>query len=276
MTVEAALAFPVFFFAVAYLIQMFFIVRAEVNIAEAAITSARDIAAYSYTAERLADGENAVAEKILELFDEKIVRDAAISGLFYARCDKEVLKQAHAGQGIGGMWVDTEEVGGKIRTEIKFRVQPPNFFEKEQPRSYTMKIVYRHWTGEGKTNIGGGRGDKGDSEEESETRIVYMTEHGSVYHEKKSCSHIKVKTEAVTLEAVGGLRNSSGGIYYACDYCSPGGDEATTVYVTEYGTRYHAVSSCSAISRNVKEVYLDEVEDRYRACSKCGTQEETN
>lgn len=274
---EAALAFPVFFFAVVYLIQMFFIVRAEVNIAEAAVTSARDVAVFSYAGERLADGENAVAEKLLALFDQKIVRDAAVTSLFYARCDKEVLEQAHAGQGIGGMWVDTEEAGGKVRAEIKFRVNPHSFFGQESPRYYTIKIVYRDWTGHGKISVGGNgtRGDGGgDSEEESDMTVVYMTEHGSVYHEKKTCSHIKVKAKAVALEEIGEIRNNSGGIYYACEFCSPGKEGKATVYITEYGTRYHAVSSCSAISRKVKEIFLEEVKGRYGACSKCGTETE--
>ncbi|MBQ8799653.1 MAG: pilus assembly protein [Lachnospiraceae bacterium] len=277
LTVEAALAFPVFFFAVVYLIQMFFVLRAEVNVAEAAITSARDVAAYSYAAERLADGEHALAEKLLALFDKKIVRDTAMTGLFYGRCDKEVLKQAHVGQGIGGIWVDTEEAGGKVRAEIKFRVKPPNFFEEEAARYYTMKIVYRDWVGHGKISTGssGLRDDQGGgSAEEKERTVVYMTEHGSVYHEKKTCSHIKVKTEAVAVETIEGLRNNSGGIYYACEFCSPKEEGKATVYITEYGTRYHAVSSCSAISRKVKELFLEDVKGQYRACSKCGTETE--
>ncbi len=270
MTVEAALAFPVFFFAVMYLIQMFFVVRAEVTVAEAALTAARDVAAYSYAAERLAEGDGAVAETLFSLFDQKIVRDAAMTSVFYARCDKEVLEQAHMGQGVGGIWVDTKEDGEKIRAVIHYRVKPPNVLTEEKARYYTMRIVYRNWTGEGSIGAGEGNGP----EEDAGKKVVYMTEHGSVYHERKTCSHIKIETVAVSGSTVEKLRNNSGAKYYACEFCSPVLPRITTVYVTEYGTRYHGVSSCSAIKRNVKEYRLEEVKDRYRACSRCGSKEE--
>lgn len=267
---EASLAFPVFFFAVVYLIQMFFVVRAELTIAEAAVTSARDAAAYAYVAERLADGEGAVAEKVLSLFERKLVRDAAMTSLFYARCDTEVLKQAHVGQGLGGMWVDTEEEGGKVRAEIVYRVKPPNALTEEKARYYKMRIVYRNWTGEGRIK----KGEENGGADESGNKVVYMTEHGTVYHERITCSHIKIKTSAVAGSMLEALRNDSGAKYYACEFCSPETTGKDIVYITEYGTRYHKVSSCSAIYRNIKEYRLEEVKDRYPACSRCGTKEE--
>lgn len=265
MTVEAAFAFPVFFFAVMYLIQMFLVVRAEVIVAEAAITSAGKAAVYSYAAERLAEGEGAEAETLLSLFEPQIVRDAAMTSVFYAHCDKEALEQAHVGQGLGGIWVDTEDDGEKTRAVIRYRVKLPNVLNAEKARYYTMRIVYRNWTGEGSIGAGAGHGTAEDTGE----KTVYMTEHGNVYHEKRTCSHIKIDTVAVSGNAVEKLRNDSGAKYYACEFCSPVLSGATTVYITEYGIRYHGVSSCSAIKRNVKEYRWEEVKDRYRACNRC-------
>lgn len=267
LTVEASVAFPVFFFAVLYLIQLFGILRAEVVIAEAGISSARDAAAYSYVAERLADGENAVAETVLNLFHQDIIRDAAMTGVFYSRCDKEVLEQASVAQGFSGIWANTETLGDKIKTEVYYRVQPTNVLAQEKGKYYVMRLVYRNWTGEGGDLTGG----EADAEEQG---IVYMTEHGRVYHIRRDCSYIKIDVTAVLSEAIGGKRNASGAKYYACEFCSPVLRNGTQVFITEYGTRFHALSSCSAIKRTVKECVLEEVRESYPACSRCGKMEE--
>ena len=265
LTVEASVAFPVFFFAVLYLLQMFTVLRAEVSVAQAGITSAREAAAFSYVAERLAEGENAVAETVLEVFDQKIIRDATLTGVFYTRCDEELLKQAKVAQGLGGIWVNSEETDEKVRTEFFYRVNPANVLTEQKSKYYVMRIVYRNWTGEG------GEKKKGEtSKEEKET--VYMTEHGKVYHVKRDCSYIKIDVMGVWAEQVDRERNESGAKYYACEFCSPVLTKGTQVFITEYGTRYHARSTCSAIRRNVKEYSLTEVKEKYPACSKCRTE----
>lgn len=266
LTAEASVAFPIFFFAVVYLIQMFFVLRAELVIAEAGITSVRETAAYSYVAERLADGENAVAETLLEIFDQKIIQDAAMTTVFYVRCDKEVLEQAHVAQGLGGIWVNTAEAGEKTKAEIYYRVKPVDVLTNGKGKYYVMRLVYRDWTGEGGTKAANGTG-------ENEGSVVYMTEHGSVYHLRRDCSYIKIDVEAVFSSQVGSKRNSSGAKYYACEFCDPVLRAGGQVYITEYGTRYHAFSTCSAIKRNVKECNFEEVKGTYPACSRCGKSE---
>lgn len=263
LTVEASVAFPVFFFAVLYLLQMFTVLRAEVSVAQAGITSAREAAAFSYVAERLTDGENAAVETILEIFDQKIVRDATLTGVFYGRCEEELLKQAKVAQGLGGIWVNSETEGEKNHAEVFYRVNPINVLEEQSSKYYVLRLVYRKWTGE--------EGDKtGDNPSSGKTDTVYMTEHGSVYHVKRDCSYIKIDVIGVWAERIDQERNSSGAKYYACEFCSPIVMKGAQVFVTEYGTRYHARSTCSAIKRNIKACSLTEVKDVYRACGKCG------
>ena len=266
LTAEASLAFPVFFFAVVYLIQMFHVLRAETVIAEAGFTSAREAAAYGYAAERLADGENATADKLLEVFNHKLIRDATMTGLFYLRCDEEVLQQAGVAQGLSGVRIDSEEEDEKIRAEIWYKVTPANVLRRDTSRYYTMRIVYRNWTGEGETT--------GKDKTEANGDIVYMTEHGRVYHRKRTCRYIKIDVRAVLSEQVAKERNRSGGKYYACEFCDPVLKDGIQMFLTEYGTRFHCVSTCSAIARNVTEYSLKEIEDTYPPCSRCGEREE--
>jgi len=267
LTAEASMAFPVFFFAVLYLLQMFTVLRAELSVAQAGITSAREAAAFSYVAERLAKGENAVAETVLEVFDQKIVRDATLTGVFYSRCDEELLKRAGVAQGLGGIWVNSEESDERTRTEIYYRVSPANVLAEQKSKYYVMRLVYRAWTGEG-----GEKKEEETPKEEKET--VYMTEHGSVYHIKRDCTYIKIDVAGVWAEKIDKERNESGAKYYACEFCSPVLTKGAQVFITEYGTRYHAKSTCSAIRRNVKECSLTEVKEKYPVCSKCGAKGE--
>lgn len=266
LTVEASVAFPVFFFAVLYLIQMFSVLRAEVAIAEAGITSAREIAAYSYAAERLAEGEVARADKLLEIFDQKLVRDVSMTALFYAKCDQRILEEGKVAQGLGGIWVSTEEAGDRVRASIQYRVTPVNVWKSEKGRYYTMRIVYRPWTGDGEV------GGEGSPEQTQDNGIAYMTKYGAVYHLDRNCTYIKIETREIHADRLENERNESGAKYYPCEFCSPAVEGP--VYITEYGTRYHRTSSCSAIRRDVKEVLLETVKDTHRSCSKCGKKTE--
>ena len=68
-------------------------------------------------------------------------------------------------------------------------------------------------------------------------------------------------------EEVSSLRNESGGKYYACEHC--GGGSGGAVYITSYGDRYHSSLSCSGLKRTVYAVPLSEAVGK-GACSKCG------
>lgn len=263
LTVETAVAFPVFFFAVWYLLQMFLILRAELVIAEAGITSARSAAAFAYVGERLADGETAVAEKLLALFDQKLIRDAAFTGIFYTACDGGVLKRGNVAQGIGGMWVDTIPEGDKTKLHISYRVKPDAAFVPKKAKYYCQNLVYRNWTGEG--------GGKAVSEE---GRVAYLSDTGTVYHLDKNCSYIKRTVTGVSAQTIGTKRNASGAKYYACEFCEPVLKSGVSVYITAHGTRYHMSSSCSAIKRSPRSCPLEEAKAAYKACSRCGTSEE--
>lgn len=265
LTVEAAVAFPAFFFAVWYLLRMFLILQAELAIAEAGITSAQNVAAFAYVGERLADGENAVAEKLLALFDQKLVRNAAFTGIFYAACDDSVLKQANVAQGFGGIWVDTITEGEKTKLQISYRVKPDTVFVSEKARYYCQNLVYRNWTGEG---------SDGRSVSEEGGELAYLADTGTVYHLDKNCSYIKRNVTGVSAQVIDTMRNTSGARYYACEFCEPVLKNGVFVYITEYGTRYHISSSCSAIKRSPRSCPLEEAKASYKPCSRCGMSEE--
>lgn len=265
LTVEAALAFPVFFFCVLYLIQMFLVLQAELSVSQAGITTARETAAVSYVTERLKKGENAVAEKILSVFDYKLIRDAAATAVFYERCDRDLLLRAGVAQGLGGIWTDTEVLGSQTRYRIWFRVAPANALLLQGRGYYCISLVARAWTGEGELK----KKQKEAEEEQEAQKKAYLADNATVYHLDAECHYINIKAQAVAAEQIGNERNDSGAKYYACEFCKPGLLARSFVYITKYGTRYHALSTCSAIERNPKEVSLEEAAEKYRLCKKC-------
>jgi len=264
LTVEASLAFPVFFFSAFYLIQMFAVLRGELALAQAGIASARDAAAFAYAAERLEDGQSVAAEKLFEVFDKKLVRDATFTAVFYARREDEVLERGGVAQELGGMWVDTNRVGSKVQLKIYYRVKPENPFFKRQGY-YCQRLVYREWTGEGTLLK-----QQKPAEEEKKEVMVYLAENASVYHVDRNCTYINIKVSGVLSSGIGDLRNAGGAKYYPCEFCEPVLVAGKMVFYTQYGTRYHDCSTCSAIERNPRECSLEEAQKTLRACKKCG------
>lgn len=266
LTVEASLAFPVFFFSVLYLIQMFLVLQAELSLGQAGIESARDAAAFAYAAGRLSDGEAVQAKKLFELFDKELVRDAAFTAVFYARGDKELQKRAGVAQQVGGLWVDTERENGEVRMRVYYSVKPSNVLFPDSGDYYCLRFLYRPWTGEGKQEKKPAQNGNGQEIK------AYLADNATVYHLDKNCTYINIKVSAVFGDKVEQERNAGGGKYYPCEFCEPVAQKNVAVFITKYGTRFHGVSSCSAIERTPRECPLEEAKEKYRGCKKCCTQ----
>lgn len=108
-------------------------------------------------------------------------------------------------------------------------------------------------------------GEYGDSED---NQIVYVAEHGVVYHKSATCSHIclKITGDAAIKEI---LQSSK---YNACEKCihSNGNDSGklSALFVTAYGDCYHSTLGCSGLKRTIRAVKLKEVSG-LRPCSRC-------
>ena len=120
-----------------------------------------------------------------------------------------------------------------------------------------QRIRLRGWTG----HKVAAKYSQVDGSEEGDETIVYVTETGTVYHPRKTCSHISLFVEEV-YGIPSSRRNASGGKYYPCSSCCKHKPrEGETYYLTSYGTRYHSRKDCSRIKRSM-EVPLSEVRGR--------------
>lgn len=106
---------------------------------------------------------------------------------------------------------------------------------------------------------------KDRSEEEI---LVYITEYGSVYHRKRSCTHLSFSIEVVSATGISKKKNNLGEKYLPCEYCG-NSFYSSALYVTANGKKYHTTMNCRGLKRTIKAVLLDEVKDR-PSCKKCG------
>ena len=133
-----------------------------------------------------------------------------------------------------------------------FNVYKPYAIDRVRVRAFTGYDNTRH-------------GSHDDSAEE----MVYVTEHGSVYHRSLGCSHLKLKIREVDYKDIPGERSSNGAKYYPCEFCCAGHENAPfTVFVTDDGNRYHSTLSCGALKRTIHEVPLSKA--GLPPCKECG------
>lgn len=97
---------------------------------------------------------------------------------------------------------------------------------------------------------------------------VFITPTGTVYHRNRECTYLQPSITTLPAGDLGIARNNSGGKYYPCEVCHPtyGGLK----FITREGNRYHDSASCPALKRTVYAVTLESVKDHMPACSKCG------
>lgn len=183
---------------------------------------------------------------------------------FYARqfLDNRVIKSCIAGgfDGISFYGSDLLDSENDIDIIVSYKIKLPVKLFIIDEMLLMQRVRMRKWTGLGLQAPNSIHNDDDES-------IVYVTETGTVYHTKKTCSHISLSVRAVSGIPVD-LRNESGARYYPCELCCKEPTDDGVYYITSDGTRYHAVRNCSRIKRTVKEIKLSEVGNR-TLCKRC-------
>ncbi len=97
---------------------------------------------------------------------------------------------------------------------------------------------------------------------------VYITDDSEVYHIDRDCSHIRLTVEETDADIVGDLRNSDGKRYKPCELCHASLGDGK-LYITPEGDRYHNSVTCSGLKRTVRAIRKSQTGER-RPCSRCG------
>lgn len=240
VTVEAALAMPLFFFAVLALCYM-----SEVTAIRTSIRSGLQYA-----------GKTA-AQSAFEkpfLLPGSLERDL-VSAVGAKRLDRSIVEGGSGGVHCEKSYMSMSTGIMELRAGYSVYLPLPVFGRAVVPMEESCRV--KGWTGYERA---------GFLAEDEET--VYITETGMVYHRDYHCSYLELSIRMVRADSITHLRNESQGKYYPCESCARGG-AVGGVYITDYGDRYHSSLNCSGLKRTIYAVPLSEAVGK-GACSKCG------
>lgn len=198
-------------------------------------------------------GRYAASEAVFE--NNKIMETAELYQTFYSLLENNQLFECCIVGGRTGIIVSgkKEEEHVKVTATYLLKVPVPYYKEISFPVKCTIqKRIFSGYV-------------EHEGEEEERDPVVYVTEHGTVYHRTMTCSHICLKVSGRTsIENI--TAHSS---LKPCKKCITSGETYTTIYMTVEGDAYHSTLSCSGLKRTVKAIRLSEVEGM-RECSRCG------
>lgn len=223
LTLEAALVFPIAFFALYSILFFFCVLQTSID-TKGALT-----AAASRLSLELAEDEEAYGRNAL---------------YFYLELKEKGVDTRWISRGAAGVqWKGTETKGEDVALRIQYKCRLPVsvFGIREVPIS--QQAVIRKW-------IGAGEG----AAEAGEDTWVYVTQEGTVYHRSRECTHLALSIRTASRQQA---------MEYApCQKCGSG-PQGACYYVTDEGERYHTTLSCSGLKRTIYLVALSEIPGYY-------------
>ena len=266
LTVEAALGFPVFFFAVMALCCLFLYMEAETAIGEAMLETARSVSVY---------GD--IVTKVKEELGEKgLVAETAgeiLEGVSLGMILEENLKDHPVAVntivgGLSGVSCADSDLctdDGCLHLVCSYEFKSPVSGFGLSGIKGSNELVYRYFTGTAAESLLEEKEQEAETEEEE---TVYKTENGTVYHVSLTCPSLKLHILMTASGEVAGKRNEYGAKYYPCEKCAEG-EAPETLYITTDGDRYHYKLDCSGLKRTITEIKKSEI-GSLRPCKRCG------
>ncbi|MBO4863701.1 MAG: hypothetical protein J5517_05020 [Eubacterium sp.] len=247
MSIEAAIAFPIFLFTMLFMICLSEIFAAKAAIYEGCIETAEYMAEYAYLMDSMSDGD--MSKDYMAALPVAIVK-------FQEYVDEEALLEKYIVGGrngisfLGSAFPDDK---GYIDLKVNYfiHIDIPLFGSKSKLCSeHIRQRAYLGYKGT----------EKKEPVEKEDDPYVYVAKNGVVYHTTRACTYLLPDVHGTTLSSA----RTSG--YTSCEYC--GSEAGSLVFVTPDGERYHSDRYCSRLKRNVQRKRLSEV--NLPPCSKCG------
>ena len=239
LTVEAALALPLFLFVMIGIFSIGRMMHVEQEISRGLVGSAKELAL------------NQLETAGIFLLDSKMKR----------YCDRDYLDRSCLASGMNGIRYlgssyDEEEQCYYLRAGYACLVTIPLIGEIRVPFSQCVK--QRAFTG-----YDWERGTRLDEN----AQYVYVTETGGVCHTSRECTHLMLSIQIRTDMGEDAPWRKE---YHPCERCTRyETGTVTQVYVTEEGRKYHTSIECSGLKRTVIRKKKEETK-RMRMCQRCG------
>ncbi len=240
ITVEASFVISIFFLAVMCVVCLFEVSALQLNIKSALHSAGKEIAEEAYMKPFFFPDR--LENRIVELIGKQ-------------RLDTSLVRGGSYGLDCSG----TKTYFGSTIMDlcVYYQIEIPVLIFRIPVIAREEIIRIKGWSGED-VNFA-------DSEKQ---QMVYVTEHGQVYHQELTCTYLDLAIHSVFYEQITNLRNENGAKYYACERCAEKKDTMKVVYITNQGIRYHESLACSGLKRKIYMVPLSEV-NGIGGCSKC-------
>lgn len=240
ITLEAALALSLFFFAILSLVYLFEIMAIQTKVKSALHSVGREVAQEAYLNPVIPTTK--MERRMGAILGEERLEDSLIvNGSHGFDCS--------ASKRYGNTTIMDLTVTYQMKVPVLL-FQIPIISKKE-----TIRV--KGWTGY-----------EVSFQDASENTIVYVTDYGMVYHADMHCHYLDLSIRAVEERELEDLRNQSGGIYKKCPSCAHSATTDSKVYITDYGEKYHKSLECSGLKRNIYAIPLRDVQG-LGGCSKC-------
>ena len=244
VSVEAAVALPVFLFTMLFFINVFEIYTVKAAVYEGCIETAEYMAEYAYLVDSL--GEEGVDNSVTCL------PVAAIRFREYVDEENLLDKYVVGGKnGISFLGSSFPDEKGFIDLRVNYFIHVNIPLLGKMSHMCSEHIRQRAYLGY--------LGDEKGTDDEDDP-YVYVAQNGMVYHTTRGCTYLLPDIHSKSLDSA----KKTG--YKPCKYC---GDLCKDkVFITPEGDAYHSDRYCSRLRRSVERKRLSEV--NLPPCSKCG------
>ena len=239
ITIEAALALPVFIFAILSLISVIEVHSVRVKMHYAILNAGK---------------EAAVSMVKVPVLNTGKLKSDIVNNIGVKRLDNSFIKGGASGIHCNESYYSP--LTGEINLRVKYNIKLPFPEFTNLNKTIVEKEKVRAWSGYYKIVT-----------DPDKDEIVYITKHGTVYHTNHNCTYLKPAIHYVPYNKIKIIKNNSGRRYKKCEKCARG-KSVSGVYVTENGEKYHNSLKCSGLKRTVYAIRKSEVEGKGE-CSKC-------
>jgi hypothetical protein len=256
VTIEAAIAIPIFMFCFLEIMSLFNYISTYSGILYAMKQVGDPVCIHGYAYDMIMEGagEQKTGEQVVStlIFSEGYL-DAQLRKKCSDIINEKYIKNGIKGISLLGSYINRDS--GAVSIVARY-VMKPVFSIAGTEHRVISRYYGRLWTGY--------------SLEESEIAkaYVYVTESGSVYHLSKDCTYLKLSISNVQLSELDEKRNDSGARYKPCEICFNQKRSQELYYITNSGNRYHSDLGCFALKRTIYRIELAEVDQR-SVCSRC-------
>lgn len=260
ITVEAALALPLFLFAMMILMMPMVLMNEGRKIQTELELVCAEISQYAGV---LSDSTLESEDYKKSGIPEELIEDMTKTG-FRLYAEGRIRSRIHtekAGQfSLTGSRI--LEDGETIDLILSYQMVLPFPVFRMKSVPMTARSCRRAWIGRD-----GGMGN-GDTGQDMEDELVYIGKSSTRYHRNRNCHYLYNHISAISFADVGTVRNSDGRKYKPCARCGGFAGPGGSVYIMPSGESYHGDRNCSSIVAYVRAVPLSEVE-YLGPCSYC-------